>query len=74
MFNQNAIINLIIFALYMGIMIGIGAFFYKKSESHSDYILGGRGMNPWVTAMSAQERLAFDGASGVGICFVAGSV
>lgn len=54
MFNQNAIINLIIFALYMGIMIGIGAFFYKKSESHSDYILGGRGMNPWVTAMSAQ--------------------
>lgn len=54
MLNSSAITNLIIFALYMGAMIGIGAFFYKKSESHSDYILGGRGMNPWVTAMSAQ--------------------
>lgn len=49
-----AVINGVIFVLYMAIMIGIGAFFYKRSESHSDYLLGGRGMNVWVTAMSAQ--------------------
>lgn len=55
MFVMNsAIINGIIFVIYMGLMIGVGAFFYKRSESHSDYILGGRGMNVWVTAMSAQ--------------------
>lgn len=43
----------IVFLLYILVMIGIGFIFYK-TKSHSDYILGGRGMNVWVTSMSAQ--------------------
>jgi sodium/proline symporter len=35
-------------------MLGIGAFFIKKSGSLSDYFLGGRKLNPWVAALSAQ--------------------
>ncbi len=44
----------IIFILYLGIMVFIGAKFYNKTDSMSDYILGGRKLNSWVTAMSAQ--------------------
>jgi sodium/proline symporter len=35
-------------------MIGIGVFFAQKSGSLSDYFLGGRSLNPWVAALSAQ--------------------
>ena len=35
-------------------MVGIGLLFYKKNKTISDYVLGGRSLNPWVTAMSAQ--------------------
>ena len=53
MFNTG-VIQGVIFFLYIAIMIGIGFLFYAKSNSHSEYILGGRGMNVWVTALSAQ--------------------
>ncbi len=53
MFNTG-VIQGVIFFLYIAIMIGIGFLFYSKSNSHSEYILGGRGMNVWVTALSAQ--------------------
>ena len=42
------------FVLYLGLMIGIGIFFSKKSSTVSDYFLGGRKMGSWVTALSAQ--------------------
>lgn len=43
------------FICYAGIMIFIGISFYKKSAgSMSDYFLGGRQLNPWVAAFSAQ--------------------
>ena len=44
------------FALYFLIVLGIGIFFFVKSKDNSekDYFLGGRKMGPWVTAMSAQ--------------------
>jgi len=51
---NNLIMQAVAFTAYIGIMIWIGFSFYKKSESHADYILGGRGMNKWVTSMSAQ--------------------
>jgi sodium/proline symporter len=35
-------------------MISIGVLYYKKTENLSDYILGGRKLNSWVTALSAQ--------------------
>lgn len=43
-----------VFFLYILVMIGVGMFFYRRSGSHAEYILGGRGMNVWVTSMSAQ--------------------
>lgn len=44
----------IIFVLYIVAMVMVGFIFYSKSNSHAEYILGGRSMNVWVTAMSAQ--------------------
>lgn len=38
---------------YMVVMLAIGLYFYFKTGDLSDYILGGRGLNPSVTALSA---------------------
>lgn len=54
-FFRNADIPVLIsFAVYLLIMIGIGIYFSNKSKKMSDYFLAGRGLNSWVTAMSAQ--------------------
>ncbi len=46
---------LIAMVAYMLIVIGIGVFFAKKSQANSEnYFLGGRSLNPWVAAMSAE--------------------
>lgn len=45
---------LIVFTLYLGSMLGIGIYYYKKTSNISDYVLGGRGLGSWVTALSAQ--------------------
>ncbi len=44
---------LISFILYMVGMLGIGVYFYLKTDDLSDYVLGGRGLGPVVTALSA---------------------
>lgn len=44
----------IIFGVYLLLMVYIGFKFYNKTSNLSDYILGGRKLNSWVTAMSAQ--------------------
>ena len=48
--------EIIAFVLYFVAMLGIGFFFFIKSQNigEKDYFLGGRQMGPWVTAMSAQ--------------------
>ncbi|MBN1560785.1 sodium/proline symporter PutP [candidate division KSB1 bacterium] len=45
---------LIPFLLYLLFMVAIGWFFYSRTKNLSDYILGGRRLNFWVTALSAQ--------------------
>lgn len=45
---------LIPFILYLLFMIAIGLFFYSRTKNISDYILGGRSLNAWVTSLSAQ--------------------
>lgn len=52
--GSGLVIKLIVLALYLIAMIMVGFFFYKKNQSHSDYILGGRQLNVWVAALSAQ--------------------
>ena len=45
---------LIAFIAYFALVIGIGYYFYNKSHNMEQYFLGGRSMNPYVAAMSAQ--------------------
>ena len=42
------------FVGYLAFMLWIGFFFSKKQEDLGDYYLGGRKMNKWVVALSAQ--------------------
>lgn len=42
------------FAFYFVLLLGIGFYFCRKSVSIEDYLLGGRRMGAWVTALSAQ--------------------
>lgn len=45
---------LITFIAYFLILLGIGFYFYGKNQRIEDYLLGGRRMGAWVTALSAQ--------------------
>ena len=47
--------EVIAFALYFILVLGIGIYFFVKSKdkSEKDYFLGGRNMNGWVSALSA---------------------
>ena len=44
---------LFIFSIYMLFMLGIGLFAWTKTKNLSDYILGGRKLGHWTTALSA---------------------
>ncbi len=44
---------IISFTAYMLVMIGIGFYFYFKTDDLSDFVLGGRSLGPGVTALSA---------------------
>ncbi len=50
----NHLSVIIAFALYLGLMMYIGLYYYRKSQDLSDYILGGRQLGPWITSMSAE--------------------
>ena len=45
---------LLAFIIYFIVVLWIGFYFYNKTHNMSDYVLGGRDINPYVTAMSAQ--------------------
>ena len=51
---SEVVIHAIVLGLYLLAMLGVGLYFYRKSKSQSDYFLGGRNLNAWVTSMSAQ--------------------
>ncbi|WP_332631790.1 sodium/proline symporter PutP [Halalkalibacter flavus] len=46
--------TIITFTVYLIGMLGIGLWTYKRTNTISDYFLGGRSLNSWVAAMSAQ--------------------
>lgn len=50
----DSVIHAVVLMLYLVFMMGIGIYFYRKSKNQSDYFLGGRNLNPWVTSLSAQ--------------------
>lgn len=52
--NSTTMIILAAFAVYLLLMIFIGFVYMKKTVNSEDYFLGGRGLNGWVAALSAQ--------------------
>ncbi len=42
------------FACYLGLMMLIGVYFYRRTRNMSDYILGSRQLGAWVTSLSAE--------------------
>ena len=52
--NNTQTSILIVFIIYIVFMVAVGFFFSRRKMSNADYVLGGRSLNPWVTAMSAQ--------------------
>jgi sodium/proline symporter len=42
------------FSLYFITLFGIGIYFYKKNTNETDFALGNRSLNYWLTAISAQ--------------------
>ncbi|AFG37016.1 sodium/proline symporter PutP [Spirochaeta africana] len=46
--------ELITFGVYFVFLMIVGVYFYRKTDNIEDYLLGGRGMGKWVTALSAQ--------------------
>lgn len=41
--------------LYMAVVIGIGVYYAKRAgESSDNYLIGGRSLGPWITAMGAE--------------------
>jgi len=45
---------LMVFAAYFLVLVAIGFYFYRKNRDLEDYLLGGRRLGAWVTALSAQ--------------------
>lgn len=52
--TTGGIETFITFGIYLLFLMAIGVYFYVKTDTHEEYILGGRGVGYWVTAMSAQ--------------------
>lgn len=46
------VLRWVVLVVYLALMIGIGAFYKKKSASVNDFVLGGRGIGPWFTAFA----------------------
>lgn len=49
---QTPIVTMLV--IYTLGMLLVGYYFYRKNDSMADYFLGGRSLNPYVTALSAQ--------------------
>ncbi len=46
---------LIAMVLYIAVVIGIGVYYAKRAgESSHNYLIGGRSLGPWITAMGAE--------------------
>lgn len=45
---------LVTFGIYLVAMMAVGVWVYQRNKSLSDFVLGGRTLNSWVAALSAQ--------------------
>ncbi|MBQ0039046.1 MAG: sodium/proline symporter [Treponema sp.] len=72
--TSQTIAKIIAFGLYLGFMIYIGIRSSRKTNNAKDFFLGGRGIGPWVTALSAE---ASDSSAWLlmglpGLCYLGG--
>ena len=51
---SNTVTIGIVFVVYLLAMIGIGFYYFNRSNKLSEFFLGGRSLNKWVAAFSAQ--------------------
>jgi len=52
---DNNLQSFLSMVVYMLVVIGIGIYYSKRaSESSKNYLIGGRSLGPWVTAMAAE--------------------
>lgn len=51
---EKSLVILVAFVLYLLLMLLIGWYFYQRTQNVADYIIAGRGLNSWVTSLSAQ--------------------
>ncbi|MDF2685768.1 MAG: sodium/proline symporter [Clostridia bacterium] len=52
--NGNEIMMLITMICYLVLIVIVGILFGRKNKTSEEFYLGGRGLGPWVTAMSAE--------------------
>jgi sodium/proline symporter len=51
---QHSTVTIATMILYMGICLGLGVVAWRRTRTLGDFILGGRSLGSWVTALSAQ--------------------
>ncbi|TDQ52952.1 sodium/proline symporter PutP [Actinorugispora endophytica] len=51
--TDSVIASITTFAVYFVVMVAIGLWVYKRTTSLSDFVLGGRQLNSWVSGLSA---------------------
>lgn len=51
---MTSIPELVTFVVYFVFLLSVGWFFYKRTMNLEDYLIGGRRLGKWVTALSAQ--------------------
>ena len=51
---QHSAVTVATMVLYMAVCLGLGVLAWRRTRTLGDFILGGRSLCSWVTALSAQ--------------------
>lgn len=51
--SESLLEPVVAFTIYLGLMVAMAVYFYNKTKSQSDFVLGGRKLGSFVTALSA---------------------
>ena len=51
---EEQAVTLVVLGVYLLAMLGVGLYFYRRTSTLDEFLLGGRQLNSWVTALSAQ--------------------